>query len=248
MVKVKKDYSLKGRYNLSSAEQVGELVDEFPTQEYMSSLQGHLDSLEYKDRLMLMVKKFNEFNPLPFHQTMESVLSRLPVALPTDAGSVVKHIHVSIIVKYVELFGLRYPEDSLGYMMELTKRNTCEHAVRPFLTEHYALTYSKVLSWCDDESFHVRRLASESIRPFLPWSSVFRPYVENPAPIIPVLDKLYEDDSLYVRRSVANNLNDISKIRPALALDCSAKWLSNNSSDNVQYVVNHGLRTINKNK
>lgn len=245
---MKKDYSLKGRYNLSSAELVGGLVEGFSTEEYVDSLDGALEDLEYKDRLMVMVENFHKINFLSFRKTMESVISRLPSELPTDAGSVVKYIHVSVIVKYVEIFGQSYPKDSLNYMEELTKRNTCEHAVRPFLHNHYELTYAKVIEWCDNSSFHVRRLACESIRPFLPWSPVFRSYVENPTPIIPVLDKLYDDDSLYVRRSVANNLNDISKISPVLALECTDRWLSKNDSANVQYVVNHGLRTINKNK
>jgi len=243
---MKKDYSMKSRYNAESAVSVGNLVEGFPTDTYVRSLEDCLEGLEYKERLLLMTEKFNEFNYLSFQETMESVISRLPSALPTDAGSVVKYIHVSVIVKYVEIFGQPYPEDSLKYMKELTKRNTCEHAVRPFLNKHYDLTYSNVLKWCDNKSFHVRRLASESIRPFLPWSPNFRPYVENPAPIIPVLDKLYNDDSLYVRRSVANNLNDISKISSNLALECSERWLKNDDSDKVHYVVKHGLRTLNK--
>lgn len=245
---MKKDYSLKGRYNLSSAELVGGLVEGFSTEKYVKSLEGCLDGLEYKERLMLMVEKFNQVNSLSFQETMKSVISRLPSALPTDAGSVVKYIHVSVIVKYVEIFGQSYPEDSLNYMEELTKRNTCEHAMRPFLNKHYELTYDRILKWCVNDSFHVRRLASESTRPFLPWSPIYHPYVKDPMPIIPVLDNLYEDESLYVRRSVANNLNDISKISPVLALECADKWLSNNDSEDVQYVVEHGLRTINKNK
>lgn len=241
-----KDYSLKGRYNLSSAKLAGDLVDGFPTEEYVNSLEYELDKLEYKERLLLMTEKFHSINPLSFNETMASVISRLPPALPSEAGSVVKYIHVSILVKYVELFGQDYPEDSLKYIEELTKRNTCEHAMRPFLINSYETTYSKILEWCSNSDFHVRRLASESLRPFLPWSPAFRAYTDNPSPIIPILDRLYDDDSLYIRRSVANNLNDISKINSDLALSTSERWLQENDSENVKYVVKHGLRTLNK--
>jgi hypothetical protein len=67
----------------------------------------------------------------------------------------------------------------------------------------------------------VRRLASEGSRPRLPWGLRIQRLVADPTPTLPLLRALQDDGSEYVRRSVANHLNDIAKDHPAVVAD----WL-----------------------
>jgi hypothetical protein len=89
----------------------------------------------------------------------------------------------------------------------------------------------------------VRRLVSEGTRPRLPWASQLRGLIADPTPAIALLDLLADDPSEYVRRSVANHLNDIAKDHPTIALGCARGWLAT-GSDHAAWVVRHGLRTL----
>ncbi|MCA9890935.1 MAG: hypothetical protein KC546_21305, partial [Anaerolineae bacterium] len=94
----------------------------------------------------------------------------------------------------------------------------------------------------EHENEHVRRLASEGCRPLLPWNIRLNQFVKDPTPILPILETLKADDSLYVRKSVANNLNDLSKNHPDLVLDIAERWYGDNEHTN--WIVKHALRTL----
>lgn len=100
--------------------------------------------------------------------------------------------------------------------------------------------------WAEDDNYHVRRLGSEGTRPKLPWSQKISIDIEVP---IKILDKLYSDKTRYVTRSVANHINDISKLNPNLAIAVLKKWKSSKKQtpDEMSYILNHGLRTLIKN-
>lgn len=98
-------------------------------------------------------------------------------------------------------------------------------------------------SWADDEHFRVRRLASEGCRPLLPGTISIRAFVNNPLPIIPILNKLKFDDEHFVRKSVSNNFNDISKNNSELVLKLFAEWREL-KDPKVDYIIKRGLRTL----
>src|SRR5690606_8616670 len=52
-------------------------------------------------------------------------------------------------------------------------------------------------------------------RPRLPWGLQLKALIADPSPTEPILRALVDDPSEYVRRSVANHLNDIAKDHPA---------------------------------
>ncbi len=99
--------------------------------------------------------------------------------------------------------------------------------------------------WTKDKNVHVRRLVSEGTRPRLPLASPIKMFIKDPRPIIPLLDKLKDDSDLYVRRSVANNLNDISKDNPEIVVETLRKWRNNASKERL-WVIRHSLRTLYK--
>jgi 3-methyladenine DNA glycosylase AlkC len=102
-------------------------------------------------------------------------------------------------------------DTSIKAIYEITKRHTGEYAVRPFLERYPAKMLSVMKDWSKDQSFHVRRLACEGVRPRLPWAKNMEQFLIDPTPVLPILENLKEDESLFVRKSVANNLNDILK-------------------------------------
>lgn len=143
---------------------------------------------------------------------------------------------------YVASAMLDRPDIALPLLAILTPRYTAEFAIRPFIDAHYDLTMEHLRSWTTHPDEHVRRLVSEGTRPRLPWAGQLSRFIADPAPALALLEPLVDDDSLYVRRSVANHLNDITKDHPHLALQVGKRWsLGTTHGD---FVVRHGLRTL----
>lgn len=143
---------------------------------------------------------------------------------------------------FVAQFGLDHFEDSMRAQHALTQRFTAEFSIRAFLQKHEAATLARFRQWATDPSEHVRRLVSEGSRPRLPWASRLPAFQKNPAPVLTLLELLKDDPALYVRRSVANNLNDIGKDHPDLLAKTARQWLKG-ASDNRRWIVQHALRS-----
>jgi 3-methyladenine DNA glycosylase AlkC len=125
------------------------------------------------------------------------------------------------LTEAIALLAIDAPERGLAALHAMTQRMTAEFAIRPFLIRHPALSLAKLAGWVSDPNAHVRRLVSEGSRPRLPWGLRLQALVADPSPTLPLLLALQDDPSDYVRRSVANHLNDIAKDHPALI----AGWL-----------------------
>jgi 3-methyladenine DNA glycosylase AlkC len=133
---------------------------------------------------------------------------------------------------------------ALALLADLTPRLTAEFGIRRLLDADLGRALPIVLTWAAHPDEHVRRLASEGTRPLLPWAKRVRTIFEAPASTVPVLDALRRDPSEYVRRSVANHLNDISRRDPALAATTAARWLDGDPGPVTLRLVRHGLRTL----
>jgi 3-methyladenine DNA glycosylase AlkC len=145
--------------------------------------------------------------------------------------------------EFVAHYGQNDFETSMVALMEMTKRFSSEGAIRAFIDNHYDETYEKLTQWAAHENVHVRRLVSEGTRPRLPLFSRLPRFIKNPSPVIKLLSVLKDDSELYVRRSVANNLNDISKDHPKIVTDLLAKW-SEEASQERQWLIKHALRSL----
>jgi 3-methyladenine DNA glycosylase AlkC len=187
------------------------------------------------------------------------VADSLAAALPDDFTESAKVLRAALdrpgfdgwiiypVNDYVARFGIDHPRAALPLLADLTPRWSCEFAVRPFIEQHPVLTFEYFDRWIESDDEHLRRLVSEGSRPRLPWGSRLRAFVEDPSPTVPLLDRLVDDPSLYVRKSVANHLNDISKDHPDLAVGTASAWLSSDSSgdpDRRRWVASHGLRSL----
>jgi 3-methyladenine DNA glycosylase AlkC len=145
-------------------------------------------------------------------------------------------------VCFVAERGLDHFEPSMRAQYELTQRFSAEFSIRPFLERHTEATLERLRAWAGDPSPHVRRLVSEGTRPRLPWAPRLRIFQRDPRPVLALLELLKDDPELYVRRSVANNLNDIGKDHPALLAETAEAWLHGATVER-RWVVRHALRS-----
>ena len=144
---------------------------------------------------------------------------------------------------WVAAHGLADVEAALDLQHALTQRFTAEFSIRTFIQQAPEATMARLRRWATDDNHHVRRLVSEGTRPRLPWAPVLREFVADPSPVLPLLELLRDDPSEYVRRSVANNLNDIAKDHPDLVVDIAARWWAD-ADDTRRRLVRHALRTL----
>lgn len=143
-----------------------------------------------------------------------------------------------------ELFGVEYPEQAYFAMEKITEYASAEFAIRPFLIRYPEKTMMQVLKWSRHENHHVRRLASEGSRPRLPWGQNVPWILDQPEATLPILEQLKNDESEYVRRSVANHLNDITKLDKDLALDTAKKWLRDHDEESMRKLITHAMRWL----
>jgi len=146
--------------------------------------------------------------------------------------------HVCFVAKY----GLDHFEASMNAQYELTQRFSAEFSIRPFLERYLDATLARLEKWAHDESPHVRRLVSEGTRPRLPWAPRLRMFQKDPRPVLALLELLKDDPELYVRRSVANNLNDIGKDHPSLLVETAREWMRN-ATEERRWLIRHALRS-----
>jgi 3-methyladenine DNA glycosylase AlkC len=143
---------------------------------------------------------------------------------------------------FIELYGLEHYEPSIRHLEIFTQYSSAEFAIRPFIVRYPEQMMAQMLLWTKHHDPHVRRLASEGCRPRLPWGMALSKFKADPAPILPILRALREDSSEYVRKSVANNLNDITKDHPLLVLSIAQEWYGSHPGTN--WIVKHACRTL----
>lgn len=153
-----------------------------------------------------------------------------------------------IFPDFVEVYGQDDWQASLPALEQFTQQSSAEFAVRPFIVQDAPRMMAHMQHWTQHASHHVRRLASEGCRPRLPWAMALPDFKRDPAPILPILEALKHDDSDYVRRSVANNLNDIVKDNPDVVIETLQAWQHHHddteTGKKIDWITSHALRTL----
>ena len=212
------------------------------------------------DRASFLADCLNGYDDLELTDRAKHVASAMATHLPDDRGEALRIVTSSLgpedaeltgmegffylpHVYFVAEYGLDHFEEAMTAQYELTKRFTAEFSIRAYLERHPAATLARLREWVDDPSEHPRRLVSEGTRPRLPWAPRLKGFQSDPAPVIELLELLKDDQSEYVRRSVANNLNDIAKDHPALVVQTAERWWAD-ADENRRRLVRHGLRSL----
>ncbi|RYZ55215.1 MAG: DNA alkylation repair protein [Chitinophagaceae bacterium] len=200
----------------------------------------------------------NTWHNLELKQRMRrlsSVLhSHLPGDYPAKVSSILRIISLleergenggfayMFLPDFIEQYGLNDPNTSLEAMERITQFASCEFAIRPFLVAYPEKVMAQMLAWSRHPHASVRRFASEGCRPRLPWAVAIPSLKKDPSPILPILENLKKDESLFVRRSVANNLNDIAKDHPGVVTSLVKTW--KDTGPETDWVIRHGCRSL----
>ena len=225
---------------------------EFDSEEFFDAASKNLEMLELKERSEQIMNAMTAHLPNDFVKAGKIILGSLSPSRDGDIFGVtvdedgIAGWAIMPMAHYVGLRGHDHFDLSMTLFKELTKRFTSEFGVRFFLLKSPEKTLSTLKEWTNNGDRHVRRLVSEGIRPRLPWAMQLPLFIQDPSPVIELLDILKDDDEEYVRRSVANNLNDIAKDHPEIVADIAEKWMRG-ASKNREKLIRHGCRTLIKN-
>lgn len=205
------------------------------------ALEGY-EALELMPRARQISTALQEVLPADYEAAAEILISSLGPKLTTFGQWGMAPFVYLPHVFFVAERGTKHFEVSMRLQYELTQRFTAEFSIRTFLEHYPERTLRRLRSWACDPSAHVRRLVSEGTRPRLPWAPRLRRFQQDPTPVLELLELLKDDPELYVRRSVANNLNDIGKDHPELLFRTLARW-QRKSCPQRTWIVRHALRS-----
>ncbi|WP_455672223.1 DNA alkylation repair protein [Phocaeicola sp.] len=224
-------------------------IDNFDEHLFLSQIiDDEWENKEFSQRGTHISATMKCFLPADYKDAIAKILELINHVKETPHWTSVKDtqfglsLEYSILAEFVELYGLDDYETSVSAIEEITQFTSCEFTVRPFIIKYPDEMMKQMLAWSKHKHWSVRRLASEGCRPRLPWSMALPNLKKDPAPIIPILENLKNDTSEIVRKSVANNLNDIAKDNPQTVIDLARKWQG--ESKNTDWVIKHGCRTL----
>lgn len=215
----------------------------FPERAFVRTCRKGLDSLELTARGWHIAEALHRHLPPDFPDAAAVVRAALGPELDrTDAFGMALFRYLPYVF-FVQKHGLEAFEPAMQLQYELTKRFSAESSIRAFLVRYPERTLARLRRWAKDPNVHVRRLVSEGTRPRLPWAPRLRAFQADPAPVLRLLELLRDDPERYVQRSVANNLNDISKDHPELAVATCLRWLEQ-PTEGRRWIVRHALRSL----
>lgn len=208
-----------------------------------TDIASEIDKLELKARVQRISKQLSVQLPKPYSLAVK-------ILLKSTESKTLSGFDLWPYTDFIRTYGIDDPEISLPALYQLTQLFTSEFAIRPFLIKYPEQSLSYLTQCAEDKNVHVRRWASEGSRPRLPWGEKLNLFIEEPMLTLPIIEKLRYDDELYVRKSVANHLNDIAKDHPELVIKILKKWKSGSAKEElhkINWIINRALRTLIKN-
>ncbi|MDF9840581.1 MULTISPECIES: hypothetical protein [unclassified Paenibacillus] len=231
---------LKAMYNEGFLQSFGRILhgayDAFDIEGFVAeAMREPWEELELKARMRRITETLGTYLPAGYEQA-------LAVLYAVDKECM--GFPYLIFPDFVEVYGQAEEHWALSVaaLERFTQGSSAEFAVRPFLLRDPKRMMEQMLVWSRHSNEHVRRLASEGCRPRLPWGQALPVFKRDPSPVLPVLEQLKDDPSLYVRKSVANNLNDIAKDHPGIVISIARRWMG--ASTRTDWIVRHGCRSL----
>jgi 3-methyladenine DNA glycosylase AlkC len=231
-------------------ESFADVHSDFDRQTFQRRALDGLESLELAQRARHIGLAIAEQLPRPFAKACPILLASLGPELTKTKGNGLATFfyqpHGHVIVEC----GLDDFEHAMRANYELTKRDSAEFSIRPFLVKYRDECLTWLSAWCHDPNPHVRRLVSEGTRPRLPWAMRLKEFQQNPQLSLPLLEQLKDDPELYVRRSVANHLGDILKDHQEVGFSVCERWLmevrkkdiATETAANRKWIIRHAVR------
>lgn len=214
----------------------------FPSRAFVEDALHGYEALELMPRGRKIAQALRTALPQDYDTAIDIVIAAMdiePEPLKRQAMTSFLYLPFSF---FIADYGVDHFDASMRAQYRLTQLFTAEFSMRPFLQKHPAKVLKRFAQWARDPNPHVRRLVSESTRPRLPWAPRLREFQQDPAPVLKLLELLKDDTELYVRRSVANNLNDIGKDHPEILFETARRWQRGASAERT-WIIRHALRS-----
>jgi 3-methyladenine DNA glycosylase AlkC len=237
---------LKNQFGIEIPRRIATMISGvFPTFDgfgFVRNAMDGYDRLELMPRARKIAQALRAYLPENYPEAIEILIASLgPKHANTSDFGMATFLYLPHVL-FVADYGIDAFEPSMRAQYELTQRFSAEFSIRSFLERHTAATLARLRLWTADPNPHVRRLVSEGTRPRLPWARRLAQFQKDPRPVLDLLELLKDDPDLYVRRSVANNLNDIGKDHPSLLVETACRWLQN-ASEERRWLIGHALRS-----
>jgi len=227
---------------LMLARKIKPYYPQFKTQVFVNGIEAVVDDeLELKQRVETIADALHNQLPTDYCDALDILSKILGPENTKETGMFTEGYWLMPVAFFVEKYGLDYYDESIQFIEEVTKRNTGEYAIRPFLLARPEQTVAIAMTWSKHENSHVRRLASEGLRPRLPWAKKIDIFSQDPSPVIAVLENMKSDASAYVRKSVANNLADFLKENYTYTISVLEQW-NLNASKETRWIIKHAVR------
>jgi len=225
------------------AEPLNGLDANIETDRFQSQARAGLRRLALKQRVRHLITVLHDYLPADFGEAAR-LLADLRKHWPAgDCADPLRGFAAWPFIDYVAEYGLDHPEIALPLLRRLTGLFSAEFAIRPFIIHHHGISIRHLQGWTGDADADVRRLVSEGTRPRLPWGQRLPAFCKDPSPVLALLEHLNDDESETIRRSVANNLNDISKDNPKQVIRTCRRWLINPNEKRLS-IVRHATRSL----
>ncbi|MDR7056910.1 3-methyladenine DNA glycosylase AlkC [Pseudomonas koreensis] len=216
------------------ADEMSAVYPAFKAKAFLKHAQEGLAELSVMQRMARVSESLHAVLPLDYEDSLH-VLRELAPRLNSGFVSM-------SLPHYVASYGAHAFDTSMDALKYFTTFGSSEFAIRYFLRSDLERSLERMHDWTRDDNHHVRRLASEGSRPRLPWSFRLEAMQANPKLAAGILDRLRADESLYVRKSVANHLNDVTKVHPEWVLDTIEGWSLENK--HTAWIAKHALRSL----
>ncbi len=232
-------YSPRFYNDLSDA--LKEVLPSFQKQLFLKQIfSDEFAEKELKARMRHTSVVLHQFMPPDYKQTVDIILKL--IRSWKKRGMSYGGLEHMFIPDYIEVYGIDHFDLSMKSFESVTQFVSCEFAVRPFFIRYGNQMVNQMITWSKHKSERVRRLSSEGSRPRLPWAMAIPALKKDPSPILPILENLKNDPSQDVRRSVANNINDIAKDHPDIVMKLARDWKG--ISKETDAIIKHGSRTL----
>ena len=201
----------------------------------------HWPTMELKQRMRQLSTVLHDHLPGDYKNKI-SLLIKLVDVLPANSKVQYSGLAYMYIPDFLAQYGLQNFAVSLKAMEKINMVTSCEFAIRPFLLADEKRVMKQMLAWSKHRHENIRRFSSEGCRPRLPWGAAIPSLKKDPSPVLPILEHLKSDTSVYVQKSVANNLNDISKDHPQLVIEIVKTWQG--QSPVTDWIIKHACRGL----
>jgi len=229
------------KFYLTLAIHLEKCLDDFDQKYFMQlMLPADFEQLELKERMTHTKEVLHQFMPEKFAEATIVLVNLISSLREADIKE--NSVEYMFLPEYIESYGIDDYQTSMEAFEKITQFTSAEFAVRPFLIKYGQKMLMQMLLWCEHSHYMVRRLATEGCRPRLPWAIALKTYKQDASLLLPILHTLFDDPTEIVRRSVANNLNDIAKDNPKIVIEFAKQYIGKSSQSD--RTIKHACRTL----